>query len=73
MIGNRKLIAFVFLLIFYAFIIFFISIFLIIKNEFNIEIANIFIPLGTGLAAIGALFFTGNAVEHFANRKGKEK
>lgn len=70
MIGNRKLIALIFLLVVYTAIIVFISVIQIIKDEFTLEIINIFIPLGTGLAAIGALFFSTNAVEHFAKRKG---
>lgn len=69
--GNRKFVAFCLLLLVYLLITACTLAALIItsKNGFDLNsFTGLFIPLGSGLAAISLLFFSANAVEHFSNK-----
>lgn len=75
--GNRKFAAYVLLLLVYLTITLaaLIILFLAGKDAKGFDInsfTGLFIPLGSGLAAISVLFFSANAAEHFANKKDNE-
>jgi len=71
--GNRKFAAFCLLLLVYLIIAIAVLLTSIIMNKdgkgFDINtFSGLFIPLGSGLAAISVLFFSANAAEHFADK-----
>jgi hypothetical protein len=70
--GNRKFIAFCLLLFVYLLISVSALAALAVTSKSGLDInafSGLFIPLGSGLAAISVLFFSANAVEHFSEKK----
>lgn len=69
--GMRKLAALIVLLLVFILLTIIILITSILSNnKFNAaEFAQIFVPLGAGLASLAMLFFTANAAEHFSGKK----